>query len=63
MSDTFIATPAGVDNEVSMRAAIIQMTVGASLLSGTSLFVVYAHTAPTMSGFCRMLFGGGVLRT
>jgi drug/metabolite transporter (DMT)-like permease len=44
-----------------MRVAIIQMAVGAMLLSSTSLFVVYAHTAPTVSGFYRMFFGGGML--
>jgi drug/metabolite transporter (DMT)-like permease len=61
MPDSTNATPRGVGNEVSMRSAILQMAVGASLLSSTSLFVVYAHTAPTVSGFYRMLFGGGML--
>jgi drug/metabolite transporter (DMT)-like permease len=61
MSDSSIAAPTSVDSEVSMRSAIIQMAVGASLLSSTSLFVVYAHTAPTVSGFYRMLFGGSML--
>jgi MYXO-CTERM domain-containing protein len=61
MSESSTATLAGVGSEVSMRASIIQMAIGASLLSSTSLFVVYAHTAPTVSGFYRMLFGGGML--
>ncbi|HTC28979.1 DMT family transporter [Dyella sp.] len=61
MSDSSTTAPAGVGSEVSMRAAIIQMAIGASLLSSTSLFVVYAHTAPTVSGFYRMLLGGGML--
>jgi drug/metabolite transporter (DMT)-like permease len=61
MSDSSSATPAGVGSEVPMRAAVIQMAIGAMLLSSTSLFVVYAHTAPTVSGFYRMFFGGGML--
>ena len=61
MSESSVAAPSGVGNEVPMRAAVIQMAFGAALLSSTSLFVVYAHTAPTVSGFYRMLFGGGML--
>jgi drug/metabolite transporter (DMT)-like permease len=61
MSDSTTATPAGVSSEVSMRAVVVQMAVGAMLLSSTSLFVVYAHTAPTVSGFYRMFFGGVML--
>ena len=61
MSESSVAAPSGVGNEVLMRAAVIQMAFGAALLSSTSLFVVYAHTAPTVSGFYRMLFGGGML--
>jgi drug/metabolite transporter (DMT)-like permease len=61
MTESSVATPAGVGSEVSMRGAIVQMAIGASLLSSTSLFVVYAHVAPTVSGFYRMLFGGGML--
>ena len=61
MSDVSTVTPASVRSEVSTRTAIIQMAMGASLLSSTSLFVVYAHTAPTVSGFYRMLFGGCML--
>jgi len=61
MSDVSTATPAGVSSEVPMRPAVMQMAIGATLLSSTSLFVVYAHTAPTVSGFYRMLFGGSML--
>lgn len=61
MSDVPVATPVGVSSEVSMRTAITQMAIGAMLLSSTSLFVVYAGTAPTVSGFYRMLFGGLML--
>jgi drug/metabolite transporter (DMT)-like permease len=61
MSDASIATPAGVGSEVPMRTAVMQMAIGAMLLSSTSLFVVYAHTAPTVSGFYRMFFGGSML--
>lgn len=43
MSDTSTATSEGVGSEVSMRAGIIQMAIGASLLSSTSLFFVYAQ--------------------
>lgn len=60
MSDMSTATPAGVGSEVSMRAAIIQMAIGALLLS-SAVFFVYAHTAPTVSGLYLMLFGGGML--
>jgi drug/metabolite transporter (DMT)-like permease len=55
------ATPTGVSSEAPMRAAVIQMAIGAMLLSSTSLLVVYAHTAPTVSGFYRMFFGGSAL--
>ncbi|GFZ94271.1 DMT family transporter [Dyella caseinilytica] len=62
MSDpSTTAAPAGASSDVSTRAAVIQMAAGAMLLSSTSLFVVYAHTAPTVSGFYRMFFGGGML--
>jgi drug/metabolite transporter (DMT)-like permease len=61
MTGSSVAVPAGAGSEVSMRGAIIQMAIGASLLSSTSLFVVYAQAAPTVSGFYRMLFGGGML--
>ncbi|GLQ47066.1 hypothetical protein GCM10007862_21170 [Dyella lipolytica] len=61
MSAVSIATPVGVSSEVPMRTAVTQMTIGAMLLSSTSLFVVYAGTAPTVSGFYRMLFGGVML--
>jgi drug/metabolite transporter (DMT)-like permease len=61
MSDSPTATPAGVRSEVPLRAAVIRMAIGAMLLSSTSLFVVFAHTAPTVSGFYRMFFGGIML--
>jgi drug/metabolite transporter (DMT)-like permease len=61
VSDTAISTPAGVSSEVPTRAAVIKMAIGAMLLSSTSLFVVFAHTAPTVSGFYRMFFGGCML--
>jgi drug/metabolite transporter (DMT)-like permease len=61
VSNASIVASARADSEVPKRAAIIQMAVGATLLSSTSLFVVYAHTQPTVSGFYRMFFGGGML--
>jgi drug/metabolite transporter (DMT)-like permease len=61
MSDSSNSAPAGAGSEASMRSAILQMAIGASLLSSTSLFVVYAHTAPTVSAFYRMFFGGCML--
>jgi hypothetical protein len=61
MPDSSMAPLPGAGSEVSMRSAVIQIAIGASLLSSTSLFVVFAHTAPTVSGFYRMLFGGGML--
>lgn len=61
MSDSSTATPAGDRSDVPMRADVVQMATGAMLLSSTSLLVVYAQTAPTVSGFYRMFFGGGML--
>jgi len=61
MTDSSAAPSAGADGGVHKRGAVIQMAAGAALLSSTSLFVVYAHVAPTVSGFYRMLFGGGML--
>ena len=43
------------------RRALVQMTAGAALISTTSIFVRWAHVAPTVSGFYRMLFGGLML--
>ncbi len=37
------------------------MTAGAALISTTSIFVRWAHVAPTVSGLYRMLFGGVML--
>jgi drug/metabolite transporter (DMT)-like permease len=43
------------------RTALIEMIVGAAAISTTSLFVKVAHVGPTVSGFYRMAFGGGML--
>lgn len=43
------------------RGALWQMTAGAALISTTSIFVRWAHVAPTVSAFYRMLFGGVML--
>lgn len=43
------------------RRALIQMIAGAALISTTSIFVRWAHVAPTTSAFYRMLFGGIML--
>jgi drug/metabolite transporter (DMT)-like permease len=41
--------------------ALIRMVVGAALISTTSIFVRYAHVAPTVSAFYRVALGGGML--
>ena len=43
------------------RGALVRMTIGAALISTTSIFVRWAHVAPTTSAFYRMLFGGIML--
>jgi drug/metabolite transporter (DMT)-like permease len=43
------------------RGAMLRMTIGAATISTTSIFVRWAHVAPTVSGFYRMLFGGIML--
>ncbi|HEX3124530.1 MAG TPA: DMT family transporter [Rhodanobacteraceae bacterium] len=43
------------------RGAFVRMTIGAALISTTSIFVRWAHVAPTTSAFYRMLFGGIML--
>ena len=43
------------------RAVVGRMALGAVLLSTTSIFVVLAQVAPTVSAFYRMLFGGVML--
>jgi drug/metabolite transporter (DMT)-like permease len=43
------------------RGAFVRMTVGAALISTTSIFVRWAHVEPTTSAFYRMLFGGVML--
>ncbi|MBP1473583.1 DMT family transporter [Frateuria sp. MAH-13] len=42
-------------------ASVGRMALGAMLLSTTSIFVVLAQVAPTVSAFYRMLFGGVML--
>lgn len=46
---------------VAPPAAVGRMALGAMLLSTTSIFVVLAQVAPTVSAFYRMLFGGAML--
>lgn len=48
-------------DRLSQRSAVTRMAAGAMLLSTTSIFVVLAQTAPTVSAFYRMLFGGVML--
>src|SRR5579863_5726700 len=43
------------------RGALWRMVVGAALISTTSIFVRYAHVAPTVSAFYRVAFGGAML--
>ena len=43
------------------RVALVEMILGATAISTTSLFVKVAHVGPTMSAFYRMAFGGGML--
>ncbi|HEX4481772.1 MAG TPA: DMT family transporter [Rudaea sp.] len=43
------------------RAAVLSMACGAALISTTSIFVRWAHVAPTVSAFYRMFFGGLML--
>jgi len=43
------------------RGALLRMTAGAALISTTSIFVRWAHVAPTLSAFYRMLFGAAML--
>lgn len=43
------------------RAALVEMILGAALISTTSLFVRLADVGPTASGFYRMAFGGAML--
>ena len=43
------------------RGAFVRMTIGAALISTTSIFVRWAHIEPTASAFYRMLFGGLML--
>ena len=43
------------------RRAFLQMLAGAAFISTTSIFVRYAHVAPTVSAFYRLAFGGAML--
>lgn len=43
------------------RAAVWAMAAGALVISTTSIFVKWAHVAPTVSAFYRMGFGGALL--
>ena len=43
------------------RNAVLGMALGAALISTTSIFVRWAHVAPTVSAFYRMFFGGLIL--
>lgn len=43
------------------RGALLRMVAGAALISTTSIFVRYAHVAPTVSAFYRVAFGGVML--
>ena len=43
------------------RRALLQMVVGAALISTTSIFVKLAHVGPTVSAFYRMGLGGLIL--
>ena len=57
-------TPAGVPSHAgspAVPAVALRMALGAMLLSSTSIFVVLARVAPTVSAFYRMLFGGVIL--
>jgi len=50
--------PAGT---AAYRSAFLKMLAGAALISTTSIFVRYAHVAPTVSAFYRLAFGGAML--
>ncbi len=53
-----VAAPA---DDAAYRAAFLKMLAGAALISTTSIFVRYAHVAPTVSAFYRLAFGGAML--
>jgi len=46
---------------ITARGALLRMIAGAALISTTSIFVRWAHVAPTVSAFYRMAFGGAML--
>ncbi len=49
------------DRDRARRLAPIQLTVGATMISFSAVFVKWAHVGPTTAGFYRMLFGGLIL--
>ena len=52
---------AAVAGSAAYRSAFVRMLAGAALISTTSIFVRYAHVAPTVSAFYRLAFGGVML--
>ena len=40
---------------------VLQLTIGAGMISFSAIFVKLAHVGPTMAGFYRVLFGGIIL--
>ena len=55
------ATATATAGSVAYRSAFLKMLAGAALISTTSIFVRYAHVAPTVSAFYRLAFGGAML--
>ena len=49
------------EGTAAYRSAFLKMLAGAALISTTSIFVRYAHVAPTVSAFYRLAFGGVML--
>jgi drug/metabolite transporter (DMT)-like permease len=52
---------AATAGSTAYRRAFLKMLAGAALISTTSIFVRYAHVAPTVSAFYRLAFGGAML--
>ncbi|MFT3789778.1 MAG: DMT family transporter [Rudaea sp.] len=52
---------AAMAGAAAYRTAFLKMLAGAALISTTSIFVRYAHVAPTVSAFYRLAFGGAML--
>jgi drug/metabolite transporter (DMT)-like permease len=61
MTEISERAPARAGAVPAPRAAVLRVAAGAALLSTTSIFVVLAGVAPTVSAFYRMLFGGAML--